>query len=367
MAVNPSCLIGGSTQEGRLFHRFVPPSCDDVRMAATRARTTHVLASPLGCAVIFWASLWSCGRGDTHGPASSADCQQLMSAICNRLATCDPVDLRQQYGDVATCTARHMLACSYFILPGTAWSSGKIHRCVAQMNATTDCDDNVFDTGACVSEPGMLADGTPCQRDPQCAGGQCDRRSVASPDGGSSRPACGICLRSDAGISTPTCGDGGACQSPERCLHDDNPPSPRCVLPQPEGAPCIGGGCAGALFCSRSLADAGASICVQRGAAGAICTSSAECLTEAGLRCASGVCAVPTFGSLGESCDFAGRLCERGTSCPYPGLPPTNDVLICRARAPDGSSCHDIFGPHCSYPANCLDGICQLPRDAECR
>jgi hypothetical protein len=336
-------------------------------MAENQARTTYFFALPLRCAVMFWASLWGCGRGDINGPASSADCQQLMSALCNRLATCDPVNLRQQFGDVATCTARHMLACSYFILPGTAWSAGKIQRCVAQMDEATDCYENVFDTGACVSEPGTLSDGTACQRDTQCAGGQCDRPSVTSPDGGSSRLACGLCSRSDAAISTPICGDAGACPSPGRCLYDDNPPSPRCILPQPEGAPCIGGGCAGALFCNRSISDGGASICVQRGAAGAICTSSAECLTEAGLRCASGLCAVPIFVSLGERCDFAARLCETGTSCPYPALPPPNDVLICQALATDGSPCHDIFGPHCSFPANCLDGICQLPRDAECR
>jgi len=156
----------------------------------------------------------------------------------------------------------------------------------------------------------------------------------------------------------------GPCQSLERCLYDDNPPSPRCVLPQPEGATCIGGDCAGALFCNRSISDAGAPICVKPGAASAICSSSADCLTEAGLRCASGVCAEPTFGSLGERCDFAGRLCERGTSCPYPVLPPP---LMCQTNATDGSGCHDVLGPRCSFPANCLDGICQLPRDAACR
>jgi hypothetical protein len=349
------------------FHPFVPPNGDHGGMAETKARMTHVVALPLGCAVLLWTGLWGCERGDINGPTSSADCQQLMSAICNRLAMCDPVDLRQQYGDLATCTARHMLACSSFISPGTAWSSGKIQRCVAQMNASTDCYDDVSRTGACVHELGTLSDGTACQRDLQCAGGQCDRTSVTSPDGGSSRPACGVCSRPDAGISIPTCGDGGTCQPSERCLYDGTPPSPRCVLPQPEGAPCIGGGCAGALFCNRSQIDAGASICVKRGGVGAICTSSDECLTEAGLRCASGVCAVPTFGSLGERCDFAARLCESGTSCPYPALLPPNDLLICRARATDGSHCHEILGPHCSYLASCLDGICQLPRDAECR
>jgi hypothetical protein len=366
---NGTKLTRRRIRSDRTLLAITPSNCDDGRMAGTKTRASYLFALRLACAVAS-ASPWSCSRdgGETNGPARSEDCQQLMSAYCQRLAACDPVDLRRRYGDVATCTARQMPGCSFIILPGTAWTSAKVQQCVAQISATTDCYEEAFVAGACASEPGTLAEGTACQQGEQCASSHCVRRFVISADGSSSRPACGVCLRSDTGISTPPCGDGGACQSSERCVYADSEPSPRCIVPQPEGAPCLASaGCAGGLFCNRSVSDAGASICVKRGAAGAICTASTDCLKEDGLRCVSGVCAEPTFVSLGQACNQEDRLCEKDTRCPSPGLPPPNDMLTCQAAAEEGSPCHEILGPYCNYPANCIDGICHIERDAQCR
>ena len=338
-------------------------------MAQTKIRTSCRLALPFACAVV-WASLSSCtaDKSDADGGVSSGDCQQLMSVYCNKLAACDPVGLRRRFGDVETCTARQILACPTLTLAGTGWTSGQIQQCMAQINASTNCYEDTFGAEACDEVPGTLSAGTSCEQSSQCATQRCDRNTVLSPDGGRSEPACGVCSGGDAGPSNPGCGDGGACQSPERCVYDTNDRAQRCILPRPEGAPCTAnGGCAEGLFCKRSTSDAGTSVCSKRGAAGAVCISSGECAGQAGLRCIAGVCNAPALVAVGAACNSEGRLCERDARCVYPSPLPPMATGVCQAPADDGSRCDTTTGPYCRDPASWREGICHLPGDAQCR
>ena len=184
-------------------------------MGQTNARVRRWLALPFACALI-GVGLSSCNgdKSDGNGPVGAGDCQALMSAYCTKYAACDPTGFRRDFGDAETCRARQTLVCAGLTLPGTAWTSGKIQQCTAQINASTSCYDDVFESDACDDLPGELSDGTPCEQSSQCAGRQCSRPSVVSPDGGFTSPSCGVCAGQDAGTPTPRCGDGGSCPSP---------------------------------------------------------------------------------------------------------------------------------------------------------
>jgi hypothetical protein len=336
-------------------------------MGRTNERTRLWSVLPFAGAAV-WACLSGCStdKSDPNGPVSSTDCHELLSAYCSKLASCDPVALRRQFDDLQGCVARQSLACPSLSLPGTAWTSGKIQQCTREINASTSCGNDVFEAAACQNVPGTLTQGMACEQSSQCASERCDRSSVASPDGGLSSPACGLCsAEGDAGAPSGRCGDGPTCQSPERCVYDSNLRNSRCMLPQPEGAPCTttSSACAAGLSCKRSAFDGGASVCSPRGAAGASCTYSEECDATRGVRCIAGVCNTPIFVSLGETCDTTGRLCEKGARCSSSGSP----TGICQAPAEDGSRCDSTVGPYCRDPASCRDGICHLPGEAQCR
>src|SRR4051794_12418383 len=63
----------------------------------------------------------------TTGPDASAHCHDLASAYCAKAAACDPVAIRQAYGDIETCVARKMLYC--LAVAGTGWPSSRIEQC----------------------------------------------------------------------------------------------------------------------------------------------------------------------------------------------------------------------------------------------
>ena len=287
-----------------------------------------------------------------------ASCRDLIAALCDVIATCDPVALRRDYGDVASCTARESLACGSLSLPGSSWTEQDFAQCKQQV-MTSGCALD-FERGACAGKPGTLPDGTGCEQSLQCAGGRCDIKVISNADGGFNVPSCGVCLTPDAGTGA-SCGTGPACPASERCIYDNG--AYRCAVPQPEGAPCTGGaGCAEGLVCKGGAADGGTMFCARRSMAGAPCTFSSECDPQAGLRCVSGFCGAPTFVPLGAACDGSGRICELGARCHYASGATAG---ICETPAGDGMPCGG-GGPSCSDPASCRDGICRLPGEANC-
>jgi hypothetical protein len=335
-------------------------NCDDVWMGNVRAWRGSVVY--FACAIV-GACLANCSK-DTNGSVSGA-CHDLMSTYCNWLASCDPIALQRQFGDVGTCVTRENLACAGVTLTGTGWTADKLQQCSAQFSGMT-CTGNVGSVG-CPTVHGTLPEGTPCEQSAQCASNGCTHTVVASPDGSVSNPGCGVCSSPvDAG-PPPGCGDGGACQSPERCVYSNG--TSRCMSPLPEGAPCSATttNCDVDLFCKQSASDAGTAVCTKRGAAGAACTGYDECEHTPSLSCIAGTCSAPTFVPVGGACDNLGLQCEKGAHCSYPSPRPPSGTGTCQAPAEDGSPCDSTNGPYCLVPANCRDGICHLPGDAQCR
>jgi hypothetical protein len=341
-------------------------SCEHDEMDQKNGRGGRWALLPLAGAMI-WAGIANCSNESSNGHGGSGTCGELMSVYCEKMAACDPIGLRRDFGDVQGCVARQSLACPALSLPGTGWTAAHIQQCTAQISSAPSCYGDYAESGACDDAPGTLAGGAPCEQSSQCTSSRCERPFVRAPDGGLSDPACGVCSGADAGSFTG-CGDGGDCSSGQRCVYVDNQTS-RCVSLQAEGAPCTATSpCAADLFCRRSAADAGiAGVCAKRGSTSATCTASNECDTAAGLRCVTAVCNAPIFVAVGEACDGAGRLCEKGARCIYSNPQPPLMMGTCRAPVDDGSRCDSAASLHCRSPASCREGICRLPGDGQCQ
>jgi hypothetical protein len=336
-------------------------------MGQNHARATGWTIWPLACGLI-WAGIANCSNESSRPNGGSGTCGELMSVYCDKVAACDPIGLRQQFGDVQGCRTRQNLACAGLSLPGTSWSAAQMQECAAQISSAPSCYTDYAESGACREMRGTLTGGTPCEQDSQCTSLRCNRASVRSPDGGLSEPACGVCWDTDAG-SPRGCGDAGLCSLDQRCVFADDNQTFQCVSLQAEGAPCTATSpCAGPLFCKPSTADGGtAGVCMKPGAKGAACTASRECDIATGLRCVAGACNEPTFVAIGQGCDQVGRLCEKGARCVYSSSPSSTAPGTCQAPADDGSHCDLTANLHCRSPANCFEGICHLPGDAHCQ
>jgi hypothetical protein len=334
-------------------------------MNRRNARGRRWVRLPLAFGLI-WAGIANCNNDASNGNGGgSGTCGELMATYCNKMAECDPVGLRRDFGDVQGCIARQNLVCSTLTLPGTGWDSTKTQQCTAQISSAPSCYTDSAESGACGDVPGMLADGTPCEQSSQCTTRRCYRSSARLPDGGLSNPACGTCMGSDAGTSG--CGTGPRCASGQRCVFDASQTA-HCVAPLPEGAACSSTApCAYSFFCKRSTPDAGtAGVCTKRGGSGADCSAANDCDTVAGLRCIAGKCDAPLFVAIGEMCDGTSRFCEKGARCIYPTTPPAS-MGTCTVPAADGAPCDTSANVYCRSPADCRDGTCHLPGDAMCK
>ena len=317
-----------------------------------------------------WVGLSSCTHDSrSSAPDASEVCHAYAAAACAKYAACNPVNVRQDYGDVENCTARWTLSC--LVYAGNGWATAQIEHCTEQIKPSTSCfEGNPGLIKECWHTPGTLPSGATCDVSTQCASLTCEFRFELHADGGFSIPVCGACA---PGARPPGCGDAGACESPRRCVYGRDF-KPQCTMPQPEGAPCVAqyGGCEDGLFCQRPPSSSGTWVCSKLGAAGVACTDHDGCAHKAGLRCIAGVCDVPTFVATGAACDFEGRFCENG-HCQYPmpvPLPPTPPgTPTCKAFLDEGSPCDDAlsFEPECRFPAKCRSGQCRLPGDAQCR
>jgi hypothetical protein len=318
-----------------------------------------IVASPL--------AISACTSGGSGGglAAPSGACRDLISALCNKIAACNPLSLREDFGDVAGCIEREGFACASLSLPGASWSSDQMTQCTQQIATSTNCLDDTLDQGACKTPPGTLPDGVSCEQSSQCAGGQCNREVAVSVDGGFKTPACGTCATPDGGVSSAKCGSGPACVSPERCVYDSAAMTSRCTPPGAEGSPCTSSSaCASGLTCKGTMADAGTRFCARPGASGAVCASSSDCNGQQGLRCVAGLCGPPAFVPLGDACDGQAQICEVGAVCNR--SQPTATTSVCVARVADGAPCNTSAGLYCRDPASCRDGVCRLPGTAQC-
>jgi hypothetical protein len=294
-----------------------------------------------------------------NGPAASGAWGNLVTAYCNKFFECSPEATTQEFADVATCISRTSLSVNRFDqLPGTSWTTSKIEGCAAVISSSS-CQSisEGISSDACKSEPGTLANGTPCGDDSQCAGGNCN--TSTSSDGGvvSQSTFCGKCE-----TRTPsTCGDAGACTSTEQCSYDTVSRSSRCVTPAPEGSACSDGmPCVSGLTCSNS-------ICSKRVGKGAPCTNGSDCDSSLGLSCIDMTCQLPAHVGPGEACDYPSPRCSTGSECVYMGLVDGGSSSVCVTRAADNALCDESKGPRCTSPARCLSGVCTVPDYAQCK
>jgi hypothetical protein len=299
------------------------------------------------------------GSSGTGGPnAPSGSCANLVTAYCNKISECSPTAINDEFGDLATCVSRTGLSCAGFDqLPGTSWTPAKIDACTAVI-ATSTCQTLVDGiTGdACQTGPGTLPNGSPCGDSSQCAGGRCNK--VTTSDGGFTESSfCGTCETKPPS----TCGDAGACVSPQRCYYDSTGRNSSCVTPAAESAACGSSiPCASGLTCKNS-------VCVKRGGKDAACQSSSDCDSTLGLSCIASTCQTPAHVGPGETCGSPSPRCSPGASCIYSYSLDGGSSSVCMTRAADNAPCNDSKGPQCTSPARCLNGVCTLPDYSQCK
>ncbi len=186
------------------------------------------------------------------------------------------------------------------------------------------------------------------------------------------------------------CGDNAQCSGRNCRKTGDN----ACGACSTRGA--AGASCQGSSDCLEELACAGGK-CVAPAKAGAACSTSQPC--EANLRCANGVCAQPLAAGAtceagandacdrlkGLFCDGVSKVCKEvklanagetcglvdGTfvACGAAGnckVGPTGQGT-CVAAAADGQPCNTKDGPKCIEPAKCVNGVCTLADPAACK
>jgi hypothetical protein len=324
---------------------------------ASTATSVGSLAAAL-VAAIFAAVLGTdCNSSANGTPGSaSAACSDLVSALCDKINECNPVEIATEYGDVTSCKTRTSLSCANFDqLPGTSWTPDKVEACATAFR-TAQCEEGLlegFGSDACKSEPGSLPNGSPCGDSSQCAGGHCNK--IATTDGGlTTSGPCGVC---ETGPSASTCGDAGPCITTQRCQYDPSV-GYACVTPVPQGAACGPAiPCAAGLTCKDN-------VCAPRSVAGGPCTGSGDCVSS--TSCIDMTCQTPTLVGPGETCDPPRSRCSGGSDCVL-STSDAGTTRTCVARAADGAPCDNSTGPRCTSPARCTDGICTIPDSTHCQ
>jgi len=296
--------------------------------------------------------------GNGAAVTASGACADVFSAYCNKINQCSPSTVTQEFGDVATCINRSSQGCSRLQLPGSSWTSDKLEACSVAVSLSS-CDglSLAIEGDACKTAPGMLANGSPCADSSQCSGGSCDTSTQITDAGFSSTSSvCGKCSTRPPS----TCGDAGACTSPQRCQYDSASGTSSCVTPAPEGAAC------GTMVPCVSTTTCKNSICVKRAGSGAPCASSSDCDSSMGLTCIAMTCQIPSLVGPGQTCNYPSPRCTPGSDC-ISTFADGGTTSVCVAKAPDNGACDDIKGPRCTSPARCLSGVCTVPDYSQCK
>ena len=258
----------------------------------------------------------SCGGSTSDGadpdPAVVAEldaaCAELGRAMCERRSACTiPTELNRRYVNDEQCRERSALACrGWATLPGSNLDAVTVTSCAAEI-VSADCRQATSLFWWESELPWCLAAGKRADAEACASGAQCQSRHCAIVDG------CGKC----AAVRVSTLIDGHA---GDAC--DD--PSVVCV----RSTSCMDG----------------------------VCTET-ECPVE-GCHDSGAVCGFP-IGGLGDTV-----YCGLGTECKN-----ANDMGrgTCMPYVADGEACADWAGPPCLFPARCVDDVCRLPDDLDCR
>ena len=266
-------------------------------------------------------------------------CAAYGRAVCAKLSACSPAELRDAFGDMATCAARKAIACSAGAgAPGSQVTSPLLMACAGDLGGAA-CDSFATRAVASCLLKGRRGDGDGCASDFQCGSAFCKRTKGLN---------CGSCTPLGR-VSSPCaesaeCGPGlecslnGACAAPSA-------PGMACSADQPckFGSYCAGQACA-------------AQIETVEGA----CQARDSCAAQKGLVCAGNRCAAVAFAKAGQACGGPGvLLCEASGDC----VLGQGAAGTCSSVVMDGQSCAD--GQSCLAPAECISGICDIPRGTD--
>jgi hypothetical protein len=299
----------------------------------------YLLANSACLALVIACSPSSSESGASSVTAVQA-CAESAHDYCGHLATCAPYFL-STYGDVAACVARVQSVCASLLeASGTGLTPSQLQNC-AKANASASCDDIAtigYQFTAC-QVSGSLIDGTACGDNSQCASGYCkmDFSQV-----------CGVCA--ERGAVGSSCTRSENCQANLGCVSPSN-----CAALARLGASCATTPCLGRLACIGG-------VCKEPLTKGATCDpNAAQCDLRLGLYCDSSTnsCAQYTLVSPGGDCSSSTgiSICVPTNTC--------NSNSQCEAPIADGAAC--TSSEACSYPAQCVSGVCLRPEPTQCK
>jgi hypothetical protein len=284
--------------------------------------------------------------GRAAGGAQAA-CSRWANAYCGRLATCAPVSIEAEYGDLPVCVQRNEAGCLAALdAKGTGETAASLDACARSYPSAT-CEDVV------VGRPprecrvsGALPARTPCAVDAQCS-------SVKGPS------YCRVAADERCGQCATLGGVGDGCDSDRDC-QEGLVCYFTCMAPVSAGQPCDGmtRQCPQTLVCYDYQ-------CVEPGRLGDACQPRADrCDHDHGFFCdpQTSRCADYKTAGPGAACG-AGVLC-RGGSCVGGD---EGEPSRCVANAADGAACDPVRGPSCTAPARCVANVCRQPDATACR
>jgi hypothetical protein len=292
------------------------------------------------------------GRGDAGGqprvdagsmpvgPDVVQACNAYAGAICARMLACQPAELQTDFGDLATCTARKVLACNASAgAPGAMVNAAGLMACVGDLGNAA-CDAFATRGIASCLIKGRRGDGDGCASDWQCGSSFCKRTKGIN---------CGSCT--PLGRVTTPCTDSIECGPGLECSG-----AGACAMPS-----AVGGACNAMTPCKFGTFCSGAACAAQGEMVGAACMGRESCAGEKGLVCSQNRCAAIRFSKTGEPCGGQGvSVCESSADCAITGQ---GNMGSCSVVASDGQSCTD--GRSCLLPAECISGLCEIPRGTD--
>jgi hypothetical protein len=274
------------------------------------------------------------------GPDVTQACSAYAGAFCARLLACQPAELQTSFGDMATCATRKALACNAgATAPGAMVSAAVLMACVGDLGNAA-CD--LFATrgiASCLIK-GRRGDGDGCASDWQCGSSFCKRTRGIN---------CGSCT--PLGRVNVPCQDSIECGPGLECSG-----AGACAMPS-----AVGGACNNATPCKFGTFCSGAACAAQGEMVGAACMGRESCAGEKGLVCSQNRCAAIRFAKPGEACGGLGvSVCEASADCAITGQ---GNMGTCTTVVSDGQSCAD--GKSCQTPAECISGLCEIPRGTD--
>jgi len=287
--------------------------------------------------------------------SASQACDDLATAICNKLQECASPLLTAYYGDTTTCAKRAALSCNQSLALTNTSDTPSLAETCSQAYANLSCSDAFQNNPpkACQHGAGPLTAGSPCGTSGQCASNVC----VTGTNG------CGTCgTAATAGAAckaSSDCGAGLVCAA-------DASANLRCVAPAGSGQDCNDTPCQVGLQCTGA---SGAKKCATPLAAGSACDPTVQpCDGAAGFYCnpLQKRCSPIKFAAAGAPCGYDTATGDL-TSCSQGFCSQPLGQGTCIGDAADGAACDTTNGPGCLPPATCNNGTCTVTDPVTCK